>query len=429
MAAAGATCGLEDVKEGKDFNFPEEEEKVLAFWTEIDAFKAQLERTKDFPPYSFYDGPPFATGLPHYGHLLAGTLKDIVTRYAACTGHHVVRRFGWDCHGLPVEHEIDKKLGVKTRGDVLKLGIAAYNEECRSIVMRYSREWETVVTRIGRWIDFRNDYKTMDVPFMESVWYAFKQLYDKGLVYRGFKVMPYSTGLSTPLSNFEAGQNYKDVSDPWVAVGFPLLHDADGAAMVAWTTTPWTLPSNLALCVHPELIYVRARDPATGRVYIVMESRLSELPGALPAKKKGKPASPGFDILERFPGAQLGGRRYEPLFPYFAHLADRGAFRVTVDTYVTSDSGTGVVHQAPAFGEEDYRVCLAAGTPLLVVVAGRDLFCVFGFSGGRRGKRGGGKTNGKGKSHFVPLGPVGPAAHAPHKRKPRRRPAVMMNQP
>ncbi|KAK2078938.1 hypothetical protein QBZ16_002628 [Prototheca wickerhamii] len=332
------TCGLEDVKEGKDYHFPSEEEAVLAFWEEIDAFKAQLERTKDFPRYSFYDGPPFATGLPHYGHLLAGTLKDIVTRYFSCTGFHVERRFGWDCHGLPVEHEIDKKLGIKTREDVLAIGIDTYNEECRSIVMRYSSEWEKVVTRVGRWIDFRNDYKTMDPSFMESVWYAFKQLWDKNLVYRGFKVMPYSTGLSTPLSNFEAGQNYKDVSDPWVAVTFPLLDDAEGASLVAWTTTPWTLPSNLALCVHPELEYAGAA---------------------------------GFEILKRFPGRELAGAAYEPLFPYFAPLRASGAFVVTTDAYVTSDSGTGVVHQAPAFGEDDYRVCLAAG----VIAKGEGLPC------------------------------------------------------
>lgn len=187
--AGAPTCGLQDVKEGKDYHFPTEEEAVLAFWTEIDAFRAQLERTKGSPEYSFYDGPPFATGLPHYGHLLAGTLKDIVTRYAACTGHHVERRFGWDCHGLPVEHEIDKQLNITTRDDVLAIGIDTYNEACRAIVMRYSGEWEKVVTRMGRWIDFRNDYKTMDPSFMESVWYAFKQLFDKGLVYRGFKVV------------------------------------------------------------------------------------------------------------------------------------------------------------------------------------------------------------------------------------------------
>ncbi|KAL6767828.1 TSI2 [Auxenochlorella protothecoides x Auxenochlorella symbiontica] len=378
--AGAPTCGLQDVKEGKDYHFPTEEEAVLAFWTEIDAFRAQLERTKGSPEYSFYDGPPFATGLPHYGHLLAGTLKDIVTRYAACTGHHVERRFGWDCHGLPVEHEIDKQLNITTRDDVLAIGIDTYNEACRAIVMRYSGEWEKVVTRMGRWIDFRNDYKTMDPSFMESVWYAFKQLFDKGLVYRGFKVMPYSTGLSTPLSNFEAGQNYKDVSDPCVSVAFPLDGDEEGAALVAWTTTPWTLPSNLALCVHPTLEYVRVRDPASGQVYIVLESRLSEIPGALPpkagAKKKkdageGAAAPAGFQVLARFPGAELAGRTYAPLFPYFAHLKQHGAFKVNVDTYVTADSGTGVVHQAPAFGEEDYCVCLASG----VISKGEDLPC------------------------------------------------------
>jgi isoleucyl-tRNA synthetase len=179
---------MEDVKEGKDYNFPAEEESILALWKELDAFKEQLRQSEGRPEYIFYDGPPFATGLPHYGHLLAGTIKDIVTRYASATGHHVSRRFGWDCHGLPVEYEIDKKLGIKTNHDVLELGIDKYNEECRSIVMRYSKEWEHIVQRIGRWIDFENDYKTLDPTFMESVWWVFKQLYDKGLVYRGFKV-------------------------------------------------------------------------------------------------------------------------------------------------------------------------------------------------------------------------------------------------
>ena len=179
---------MEDVCEGKDFTFSKQEEKILELWSEIDAFHTQLALTKDKPEYIFYDGPPFATGLPHYGHILAGTIKDIVTRYQSMTGHHVTRRFGWDCHGLPVENEIDKKLGIKKREDVLKLGIDKYNEECRSIVTRYVSEWETVITRTGRWIDFKNDYKTMDLKFMESVWWVFAQLYAKNLVYKGFKV-------------------------------------------------------------------------------------------------------------------------------------------------------------------------------------------------------------------------------------------------
>lgn len=179
---------MDEVCEGKDFSFPKHEEGVLEYWSDIKAFETQLERTRDFPEYIFYDGPPFATGLPHYGHILAGTIKDIVTRYQVMTGHHVTRRFGWDCHGLPVENEIDQKLGIKRRDDVLKMGIDKYNEECRSIVTRYVGEWEKIITRTGRWIDFKNDYKTMDLKFMESVWWVFSQLYEKGLVYKGFKV-------------------------------------------------------------------------------------------------------------------------------------------------------------------------------------------------------------------------------------------------
>ena len=195
----------------ESFDFSKEEEKVLKMWTDMDAFKTQLKLSEDRKRYTFYDGPPFATGLPHYGHILAGTIKDTVTRWATQTGHYVERRFGWDCHGLPVEFEIDQTLGIKGPQDVLKMGVDAYNNECRKIVMRYSNEWEQIISRLGRWIDFKNDYKTLYPSFMESVWWVFKQLYEKNLVYRGFKVMPYSTSCCTPLSNFEAGQNYKDV--------------------------------------------------------------------------------------------------------------------------------------------------------------------------------------------------------------------------
>lgn len=179
---------MEDVCEGKDFSFPKEEEKILEFWDKIKAFETQLQKTSKNPEYIFYDGPPFATGLPHYGHLLAGTIKDIVTRYKSMTGHHVTRRFGWDCHGVPVEHEIDSMLGIKTRSDVLQMGIDKYNEQCRGIVTRYVNEWEQIVRRAGRWIDFQNGYKTMDLNFMESIWWVFSQLHQKDLVYRGFKV-------------------------------------------------------------------------------------------------------------------------------------------------------------------------------------------------------------------------------------------------
>lgn len=294
------------------------------------------------------------------------------------TGHHVTRRFGWDCHGLPVEHEIDKKLGIQTREDVLKMGIDKYNEECRSIVTRYVEEWEKIITRTGRWIDFRNDYKTMDLKFMESVWWVFAQLFEKGLVYRGFKVMPYSTGCKTPLSNFEANSNYKDVPDPELIVSFPIVDDPDKAAFLAWTTTPWTLPSNLALCVNANFVYVKVRNKYSGKVYVVAESRLSELPTEKPKQvvtngssddlKHSNPKSKGssggktkgeveFEVVEKILGASLVGRKYEPLFNYFMEFSD-AAFRVLSDNYVTDDSGTGIVHCAPAFGEDDYRVCV-----------------------------------------------------------------------
>lgn len=316
-----------------------------------------------------------------------------MTRFQTANGRHVTQRY---CHGLPVEFEINQSLNIKSKKDVLNMGIDVYNEECRAIVMRYSKEWETVVTRMGRWIDFENDYKTLDPQFMESVWWVFKQLFDKDLVYRGFKVMPYSIGCNTPLSNFETGLNYKDVSDPSIMISFPLLEDADGAAMVAWTTTPWTLPSNLALCVNPKFTYVKAQCKTTGAVYIVAETLLSQLPvqrgkaqlpnGAAPKNdagnksdiskkdilsvKKGntktdkflekKTELDGYSILARMKGVELAGKRYLPLFEYFLELSEV-AFRILADEYVTADSGTGVVHCAPAFGEDDYRVCLHAG--------------------------------------------------------------------
>jgi isoleucyl-tRNA synthetase len=342
-------------------SFPRTEEKILEHWTKIDAFQTSLKRSEGKPEFSFYDGPPFATGLPHYGHILAGTIKDTVTRYAHQTGHHVTRRFGWDTHGLPIEFEIDKEYGVKTREDVLKMGIPKYNAACRSIVMRYSGEWEKIVTRLGRWIDFKDDYKTLDITFMESVWWVFWKLYEAGLVYCGYKVMPYSTGCTTPLSNFEAGLLYKDVPDPAVIVSFPLEEDPT-TKLVAWTTTPWTLPSNLALCVNPEFNYVKLKDFATGEIYILSEGRIPELYPEPKKKKKGKDDKPKYEILATFKGETLKGKRYLPLFDYFSEEGQRrGAFRVLTDGYVTNESGTGVVHCAPGFGEDDYRVCLLGG--------------------------------------------------------------------
>eukprot|EP00986_Skeletonema_menzelii_P009531 scaffold4364_cov219-Skeletonema_menzelii.AAC.2 len=356
-------------------DFAKTEEEICTKWSSESTFRTQdsLSVDRGDPEYTFYDGPPFATGLPHYGHILAGTIKDVVTRYAVMTNHRVVRRAGWDCHGLPVEYEIDQKLGITHRDQVLEMGVDKYNETCRGIVTRYTKEWERTVTRLGRWVDFENDYKTMDPTFMESVWWVFKELFNKDLVYQGYKVMPFSTACGTPLSNFEAGLNYKDVSDPAVVVSFPVV-GMDGVSFVAWTTTPWTLPSNIALCVHPTMEYIQILDKKAEKRYILAKSRLGQLFPIMNNKKKWKPkmADELYVIEQTFVGSDLVGKKYEPMFDYFVSDEDAGEyFRILSDTYVTDDAGTGIVHQAPAFGEDDYRVCLAHG----VIQKGKDLPC------------------------------------------------------
>jgi len=239
-----------------------------------------------------------------------GTVKDIITRFAHSNGYYVERRFGWDCHGLPIEREIDKNFGITSKEDVLKMGIYRYNAECRAIVMRYSSEWRTTVERMGRWIDFDNDYKTLNVTFMESVWWVFKQLWEKGAVYQGLRVMPYSTALTTPLSNFEAGSAYQDVVDPAVTVAFSLIgEEHEGASMLAWTTTPWTLPSNLALCVHPDFTYLKIHDQDRDRIFIIHEKLLSTL---YKDPKKAK-----FKKLGTVKGSEMKGWNYTPLYPFF----------------------------------------------------------------------------------------------------------------
>lgn len=339
-------------EENKTFSFSKEEEKVIEQWDQVDAFQRSLELTKDFPRFAFFDGPPFATGTPHYGHMLASTVKDIIPRYATMNGYHVERRFGWDTHGLPIEHEIDKKLGITGKDDVMKMGIANYNAECRAIVMRYADDWRNTIRRLGRWIDMDNDYKTLYPEFMESVWWAFKELYKKDSVYRGLRVMPYSTGCTTPLSNFEAQQNYKDVNDPAVTIGFPLLDD-ENTWLVAWTTTPWTLPSNIGLAVNPKYEYVKIYDEDKKRNYILLESLLKTL--------YKKPAAAKYKVVEKIMGKDLVGLKYVPLYNYFYEQFKDYGFRVIGADYVTDDSGTGIVHQSPAFGETDFAAATEAG--------------------------------------------------------------------
>ena len=327
---------------------------MLRHWEEHDVFRTSVENADHEKPYIFYDGPPFATGLPHHGNLVGSVLKDIVPRYWTMKGYRVERRFGWDCHGLPIEQEIDRTLGMSAAETVAKIGVAGYNAECRAIVERYVAEWRKTITRLGRWVDFDNDYKTMDAWYMESVWWVVKRLWDKGLIYNGFKVMPVSTALETVLANFEAGQNYMDVQDPAITVLFE-LEDED-AALAAWTTTPWTLPSNLAVCVGADIDYVRVSDSDAKQSFYLAEARLD-------AYRRKHPA---LRIEARVMGSDLVGRRYRPLFDYFESESERGAFVVVADDYVTTDEGTGLVHQAPAFGEDDYRVLRQAGIEAFV---------------------------------------------------------------
>jgi len=338
-------------------SFSDREVRVLKLWEKTGAFMKSVEERRDRPLFAFYDGPPFATGLPHYGHLLAGTIKDAVPRYKTMKGFCVPRRFGWDCHGLPVENEIEKGKELSGAAAIEAFGIANFNEECRSIVLRYSGEWKKTVDRMGRWVDFGNTYRTMDINFMESVWWVFQNLYEKGLVYEGFKVMPFSMKLGTPISNFEANLNYKDVDDPSVTISFQSLDDPN-LFYLAWTTTPWTLPSNLALIAGPKIGYVKvAKD---GKQYVLAEARL------------GAVFKDGAEVLERFTGEALKGKGYKPLFPFFAN--HDGAFRILLDDFVTTEDGTGIVHAAPAFGETDFFVCKREGIEIVCPVNSNGYF-------------------------------------------------------
>lgn len=337
-------------------DFPKAEEDVLAFWEAQDVFRKSVAQRRGGREFVFYDGPPFATGLPHYGHLLAGTIKDIVPRYQTMRGHVVERRFGWDCHGLPIEELAQKALGLDGSTAILEAGVDVFNEQCRSMVLTYVNEWRRTVTRMGRWVDFDNDYKTMDPAFMETIWWVFKQLWDQGRIYKAHRIMPYTWKLSTPLSNFEANRNYQDVQDPAITCRFRLKDSEDfgpEAYFLAWTTTPWTLPSNLALCVGPEIDYAAVRDMAEGAVYVLAEARL----GAY--YKSGS----DYEVVARCKGSELAGMGYEPLFDFFAEHAN--SFVVLADGYVTTEDGTGIVHIAPAYGEDDYRVGRAAGIELV----------------------------------------------------------------
>jgi isoleucyl-tRNA synthetase len=336
--------------------FPALELEILKLWDDLDAFQRSIDERPASNEYIFYDGPPYANGSPHYGHLLAGTVKDVVPRYWTMRGYRVERRFGWDTHGLPVEMEVQKKLGLTSPSEVEAYGVDKFNEACRALVEHTAEEWNYIVRRLGRWVDMENDYRTMDTTFMESVWWVFRRLWDAGLVYQAMKVVPYSWGAATPLSNFEANQDYRDVEDPSITVGLEVVAGTGpvepGDALLVWTTTPWTLPGNLAVAVGTDLPYVRAR----------LGDRFYWVGGDL----FGSVLGPEAEIIARATGSDLVGTEYQPPFSYFADRRSQGAFRVIPSPDVTTDDGTGLVHMAPAYGEADLAASQAAGLDILV---------------------------------------------------------------
>jgi isoleucyl-tRNA synthetase len=350
-------------------DLPAVERAVLDHWAADKTFEASVDQrpagTDGSNEYVFYDGPPFANGLPHYGHLFTGYVKDLVPRYQTMRGRRVERRFGWDTHGLPAEVEAEKQLGITSKAQIVELGLEKFNEACRTSVLAYTKDWERYVTRQARWVDFADDYKTLDPDYMESVLWAFKTLHDKGLVYEGFRVLAYCFRCETPLSNTETRMDdvYRDRTDPALTVWFTLTDDQSAPELLrgevkvgVWTTTPWTLPSNLALAVGPGIEYaVLAKD---GVKYLVGAARLEAYAKELD----------GFDLLGTVTGADLDGRRYTPLFDFLTEPAGPNAFQVLTAEYVTTEDGTGIVHQAPAFGEEDQNVCTAASIPTIVTV-------------------------------------------------------------
>jgi len=342
-------------------DLPALEQQVLQRWEDENAFETSVSSRPADAEYVFYDGPPFANGLPHYGHLLTGYVKDVVPRYQTMRGHRVERRFGWDCHGLPAEMGSEQELGVSGRRAITEFGIAEFNEHCRTSVLRYTSEWQRYVTRQARWVDFDNDYKTMDLPYMESVIWAFKQLYDKGLVYRANRVGPYSWGAETPLSNFEIrlDDSTRPRQDPALTVGFdlaPVDGDPGPLRLFAWTTTPWTLPSNQALAVGPDVEYTAVRLPDTETLHVLGSATLSKYERELD----------GHEVVATFAGSTLVGRTYSPLFDYFADHED--SFRILAADFIDTEEGTGVVHMAPGFGEDDQTVCEANGITMVVPV-------------------------------------------------------------
>src|SRR4051794_113412 len=351
-------------------DFPQIERGILAFWKGDDTFQASIDQRDGCPEWVFYDGPPFANGLPHYGHLLTGYAKDLFPRYQTMRGKQVQRRFGWDTHGLPAELEAMRQLGITQKHEIEEMGIGAFNAKARESVLRYTKEWEEYVTRQARWVDFEHDYKTLNVEYMESVIWAFKQLYDKGLAYEGFRVLPYCWNDETPLSNHELRMDddvYQLRQDQSVTVTFPLVGEKaeslglTGVEALAWTTTPWTLPTNAALAVGPEISYAVVRSTDGVHQYLLAADTVGSY-----AKEFGYASADEVEVSATLTGAQLGGVRYDPLFDVYREEYGEHVFQILVADYVATGEGTGIVHQAPAYGEDDQVVCAAAGIPVIL---------------------------------------------------------------
>ena len=347
------------------------EEEILKFWKGKKIFEKSLNKGKGKKPYVFYDGPPFATGMPHYGHILGSVTKDIFGRFWTMKGRYVRRVWGWDCHGLPIENIAEQGLKINSKDEIEKMGVKKFNDYCRNCVMEYANAWEKVIERIGRWADMKDSYKTMDNDYIESVWWGFKKLWEKGFIYQGEKVLMYCPRCSTPLAKAEIAMDnsYKNVKEESVVVKLKIKDENTYA--LTWTTTPWTLPSNLALAVNPNFDYIYVKDRSNGETYLIGKEVLSQF-----YKDKAQ-----YDIVKEVKGRKLEGKEYEPLFPYFKNI--QNAFKFLIGDFVTSEDGTGIVHIAPAFGEEDYNICKKYGIPLVQPVDERGRFTqeVKDFSG------------------------------------------------
>ncbi|MEO8065605.1 MAG: class I tRNA ligase family protein [Candidatus Doudnabacteria bacterium] len=367
-------------------DFPKLEEEVLKFWEENQIFEKSLEQTQEGKPYTFYDGPPFATGLPHYGHILASVVKDLFPRYQTMKGRFVRRRWGWDTHGLPIEELVERKLGISGKKDIERIGIKKFNETCRSMVLEYVAEWRKMVRRVARWVDFDNSYKTMDRDYMESVWWAFKKTYDKGLIYEGRRVLLYCPRCETPISNFEVAMDnsYKEVTEEAVTVKFK-VKGQENTYLLAWTTTPWTLPGNVALAVGEDIEYVKVEKG--GEFYIVAKERVNsvfaseakqsqnkkEIASSPPKIVLENKAAPRKDVEAEFKGSELVGLEYEPLFDVPSVESDK-SFKVYAADFVNTEDGTGIVHTAVVYGEDDYNLGMKVGLPVVPLLDEKGIF-------------------------------------------------------